>query len=127
MDTEILDGGNMSTINVLEGNSYRYIYAKENGDRTAHQSTVNIEIHSGKSDWKLDKIFITYIKAPMYVSMTEDEVLRPIDETQNLEFPDYICYEIINLLVKLVMENSSDPRLQTNMPVNQTIAVPGSK
>lgn len=106
---------------------YRYIYMKDRGDRTAHQSTVNIEIHSGKSDWVLDKIYITYIKAPMYVSMTEDEVLAIEDNTQNLEFPDYVCYEIINILVKLVMENSSDPRLQTNMPVNQTIAIPGSK
>lgn len=106
---------------------YRYIYMKDRGDRTAHQSTVNIEIHSGKSDWVLDKIYITYIKAPMYVSMTEDEVLAIEDNTQNLEFPDYVCYEIINILVKLVMENASDPRLQTNMPVNQTIAIPGSK
>lgn len=106
---------------------YRYIYMKDRGDRTAHQSTVNIEIHSGKSDWVLDKIYITYIKAPMYVSMTEDEVLAIEDNTQNLEFPDYVCYEIINILVKLIMENASDPRLQTNMPVNQTIAIPGSK
>lgn len=41
-----------------------------------------------------------------------------------MEFPDYVCQEIINGLVKLVMENSSDPRLQTNIPVNQTIAPP---
>lgn len=106
---------------------YRYIYMKDRGDRTAHQSTVNIEIHSGKSDWVLDKIYITYIKAPMYVSMTEDEVLAIEDTTQNLEFPDYVCYEIINIFVKLVMENISDPRLQTNIPINQTIAIPGTK
>lgn len=118
-----------NTENVQDSSSmdYRYIYMKDRGDRTAHQSTVNIEIHSGKSDWVLDKIYITYIKAPMYVSMTEDEVLGIVDKTQNLEFPDYVCYEIINILVKLVMENSSDPRLQTNMPINQTIAIPGSK
>lgn len=106
---------------------YRYIYMKDKGDRTAHQSTVNIEIHSGKSDWVLDKIYITYIKAPMYVSMTEEEVLEIEDKSQVLEFPDYICYEIINLFVKLVMENISDPRLQTNMPINNTISVPNSK
>lgn len=41
-----------------------------------------------------------------------------------MEFPDYVCHQIINELVKLVMENSSDPRLQTNIPVNQTIASP---
>lgn len=126
---KVSDKSKYSTENVQDSSSmdYRYIYMKDRGDRTAHQSTVNIEIHSGKSDWVLDKIYITYIKAPMYVSMTEDEVLAINDETQNLEFPDYVCYEIINILVKLVMENTSDPRLQTNMPVNQTIAIPGSK
>lgn len=64
----------------------------------------------------------------MYVSITEDEVLDIGDDTsQNLEFPDYVCYEIINILVKLIMENASDPRLQTNLPINQTISIPGSK
>lgn len=38
-----------------------------------------------------------------------------------MEFPDYICYEIINEFVKLLLENASDPRLQTNIPINQTI------
>jgi hypothetical protein len=57
--------------------------------------------------------------------MTEEDVLKFEDTTQVLEFPDYICYEIINLFVKLVMENIGDPRLQTNIPINQTISVPG--
>ena len=35
-----------------------------------------------------------------------------------MEFPDYVCIEIINGLVKLVMENASDPRLQTNLAIN---------
>ena len=38
-----------------------------------------------------------------------------------MEFPDYVCYEIINEFVKLLLENTSDPRLQTNVPINQTI------
>lgn len=111
--------------NSYKDNGGNYIYLKDRGDRTAHQSTVKVEIHSDRSDWDLSKIYITYIKAPMYVSMTEEDVLKFEDDTQVLEFPDYICYEIINLFVKLVMENISDPRLQTNIPVNQTISVPG--
>ena len=127
MDSDIMDGTNYKTTNMLSISEYRNNFLKDNGDRTAHQSTVNIEIHSDASNWELDNIYITYIKAPMYVSITEDEVLAIEDSSQNLEFPDYICYEIINVFVKLVMENASDPRLQTNMPINQTIAIPGSK
>ena len=60
----------------------------------------------------------------MYVSITQDELVSIEDNSQVLEFPDYVCYEIINELVKLFLENSTDPRLQTNIPVNQTIASP---
>lgn len=127
MDSEILDGTSYQVTDVLNISEYRSNFLKNNGDRTVHQSTVNIEIHSDASNWNLDNIYITYIKAPMYVSITEDEVLAIEDNSQNLEFPDYICYEIINVFVKLVMENASDPRLQTNIPINQTIAIPGSK
>ena len=62
----------------------------------------------------------------MYVSMTQDDVLLPEDNTQTLEFPD-VCYEIINIVTRLLLENASDPRLQTNVPINQTIAIPGNK
>ena len=44
-----------------------------------------------------------------------------------LEFPDYVCQEITNELIKLLMENGSDPRLQTNIPVNQSIANPAQE
>lgn len=63
----------------------------------------------------------------MYVTMTQQQVFAIEDETPVLEFPDYVCYEIINIYVRLFLENASDPRLQTNVPINQTIAVPGSK
>jgi hypothetical protein len=45
-----------------------------------------------------------------------------IDTSQVLEFPDYVCFEIVNEFVKLLMENASDPRLQSNLAINQTIA-----
>jgi len=44
-----------------------------------------------------------------------------------MEFPDYVCQEIINELVHLVMENGRDDRLNTNIPVTQTIANPAQQ
>jgi predicted nucleic acid-binding protein len=44
------------------------------------------------------------------------------DESQIIEFPDYVIYEIINQIVKLVLENSSNPRIQTNPVVSKSIA-----
>lgn len=105
----------------------RFYALKPEGDRTSNQSTVKIDIHSGNSQWTLSQIYVTYLKSPMYVSMTQEQVLDIVDNTPVLEFPDYICYEIINIYVRLFLENASDPRLQTNVPINQTIAVPGNK
>ena len=60
----------------------------------------------------------------MFIRLTYDDITSTEDKTRPLEFPDYVCYEIVNELVKLLMENASDPRVQTNFAVNQTIANP---
>ena len=65
-------------------------------------------------------IYIDYIKTPEKIELTEEQ-LDGEDKTKRMEFPDYVCYEIINEFVKLLLENASDPRLQTNIPINQTI------
>ena len=60
----------------------------------------------------------------MYVRLTQEQIDSTIDYSQVLEFPDYVCFEITNIFVRLLMENSSDPRLQTNIPLNTTIYNP---
>lgn len=64
--------------------------------------------------------YVDYIKTPNKIELTENN-LKGADNTKTLEFSDYVCYEIINEFVKLLLENASDPRLQTNIPINQTI------
>lgn len=86
----------------------------------------NIKIHVGDSRYEVVSVMITYLKTPTKVSMTLDDVYAIDDNTPDLEFPDYVCYEIINWCVKLLLENAGDPRLITNIPVNNSIAVPGN-
>ena len=62
----------------------------------------------------------------MYIRLTQEQIESTLDTSQVLEFPDYVCYEICNIFTRLLMENSSDPRLQTNMPLNNTIAPPAA-
>lgn len=102
---------------------YRFYDLKERFDRTSHQSPLFIEIHLGDSDYVVNRIQLTYLRSPMYVSMTQEDLLSVEDNTQVLEFPDYVCYEIINIYVRLLLENASDPRLSTVTPINQSIAV----
>ena len=98
----------------------------ERGDRLANASTVRLEIRFGKDDtiFKPTKLYIDYLKAPMYIRLTQEQINSTLDYSQILEFPDYVCFEIVNIFTRLLMENASDPRLQTNMPINNTIVNP---
>lgn len=97
--------------------------------RYGNKSKVRMEIRYGKDDtlFQLSKIYIDYLKSPQFIRLTQDQVDEVEDNSQILEFPDYVCQELINDLVKLLMENASDPRLQTHIPVNQTIANPAQE
>ena len=59
-----------------------------------------------------------------YRGLTQEELDLVEDTSQVLEWPDYVCYEIVKELVTLLLENAGDPRLQTNIPINKAIASP---
>lgn len=82
-----------------------------------------LEIRVG--DEKTKKIpisaYVDYLKVPKIINLTDDDLENDDDLTAEVEFPEYACFEIINEFVKLLLENASDPRLQTNIPINQSI------
>lgn len=83
-----------------------------------------LELRFGNQNfYEPKKVYIDYLKTPEKINLTYDQLDYIIDTSQILEFSDYVCYEIINEMTKLVLENASDPRLQTNIPINQTIDV----
>lgn len=94
--------------------------------RYGNVSPVRMEIRYGKdtSLFELEKVFIDYIKTPQYIRLTQDELDLVEDTSQILEWSDYVCYEIVKELVILLLENAGDPRLQTNIPINQAVASP---
>lgn len=71
--------------------------------------------------WKLTEVRVDYLRAPYYYTLTQDQLDDISDKSMIIEFPDYVIYEIINTLVKIVMENGSNPRIQTHMGVNQSV------
>jgi len=97
-----------------------------NGNRVSNVSDVRIEIRFGDDDtvFTPEYAYIDYIKAPMFINLTYDDITSTVDTTREFEFPDYVCFEIVNEFVKLIMENASDPRLQTHYAINQTIGDP---
>lgn len=98
--------------------SYKHPYFYING--------TNIEVRSGSvTVYQPSKLRIDYLRKPAEVSLTQALVDAVTDTSDTMEFPDYVVQEIINRTVALIMEHDSDPRLQTNVPINQTIATPG--
>ena len=102
---------------------------KATAQRIANPSRIRIEIRCGKDDsvFDLQTIYIDYIKAPQYIRLTQEQIDTTEDTSQMMEFPDYVCQEIINELTHLIMENSSDPRLQSHMPITMSIANPAQQ
>jgi hypothetical protein len=81
-----------------------------------------MEIKVGNdSRYELEHVYIDYLRAPEYVSLSVDDLDSVEDETQQLEFPDYVIYEIIKEIVTTCLENAKDNRLQTFIATNQTV------
>ena len=108
------------------GGEQKSLVTKEATNRYGNVEPVRVEIRYGSmpANLELDTIYVDYLKTPQHVELTQDQLDLVEDTSQLLEYPDYVCYEIVGELVKLFMENASDPRLQTNIPINQTIASP---
>ena len=73
------------------------------------------------SRYELKNVYIDYLRAPKYYTLTQDEIDAVEDKTQVLEFPDYVTYEIINRITRLIMENGANPRMQSHPAVNTSI------
>lgn len=134
-NVEVVDSVETShprTINLQLGNNEPIeVSAVERaaGVRYGNTSPVRCEIRYGKDNsvFVLEKIFIDYIKAPQTIRLTREQVDLTEDTSQIMEFPDYVCQEIINELVILLMQRDADPRLQTQSIVTQSIANPAQQ
>lgn len=94
--------------------------------RYGNASKILMEIRYGTDDsiFKLKNVLIDYIKTPQYLNLTQEQIDRTLDTSQIMEFPDYVCQQIINELVILIMENLTEERVQTFPVVTQSIASP---
>lgn len=120
--------GGPESIMINNGSSIQEASLREKGAeiRYGNRSEVRIEIRYGTDDsvFELTDVYVDYLKAPQYIRLTQQQLDMTEDTSQLLEFPDYVCQEIINELVHIIMENIGDPKLQTHPVVNQSIAIP---
>lgn len=90
-----------------------------------NKANVILDLRCGDTErYTPHQVYIDYLKKPHHINLSHEDLVSEQDNTSEMEFSDYVCYEIINEFVKLLLENTSDPRLQTNMSINQTISDP---
>ena len=92
--------------------------------RYGNVSKVRMEIRYGKDGdkYELTKIYVDYLKAPQYCNMEQEQLDLVEDTTQIIEFPDYICYQIIDGIKISVLENTSDARFITSAQLSSSSA-----
>lgn len=120
------DTPNFKRTFTLGNNSDESLVEKNSAVRVGNVSNVRCEIRYGWDDsvFKLVEVQVDYVKVPQHIRLTQEQIDLTEDTSQLMEFPDYVNQEIINELVHLVMERTSDPRLSTNMQISQSIARP---
>jgi hypothetical protein len=71
----------------------------------------------------INKVIIEYLCNPEVVDLTEDEIEEEEEDNSTvLEFSKDVCEEITKITLKLILERGSNPRLQSNIAVNQAIS-----
>jgi hypothetical protein len=93
-------------------------------------SKLRIVVGSLPKSAKISIIRVEYLKQPTYVDLTEEQIApiegpytasEDVDDSQVLEFPKDVGEEILKVALKLILERGSNPRLQSNVAVNQSI------
>ncbi len=127
-DSSVPGNVGINTKDPEDGSSHSVSTIERAGQiRYGNVSQPRMEIRYGTDDqtvFQLYKVLIDYIKVPQHILITQEQLDTVADTSQVLEFPDYVCQEIVNELVHIIMENISDPRLQTHPIVSQSIANP---
>lgn len=83
--------------------------------------TMLIDYGKDNSIFKLTRVDVNYLKVPDRVRITPDQIDMTEDLSQVMEFPDYVCREVIKEVVSLIMLRNGDPSLQAHVAVNQSI------
>jgi len=83
--------------------------------------TMIIDYGKDNSIFKLDSVNVNFLKVPKRVRITPEQIDMTEDFSQIMEFPDYVCREIVKEVLMLILAKNGDASLQANVAVNQSI------
>jgi hypothetical protein len=89
-----------------------------------YQNQPTFKIFLGKQPPNLDlkQILIYTLKLPEKLTLYDDDIFTfDVDNSQVVEFPDYLKNEFVRRITMYMLEKSSNPRIQTQPQINQDI------
>lgn len=108
----------------------RHYYILQDSKYTISESESDnvpkLEVRSGVLSpfFEIDSVDILYLKRPDKLTLTSIQRDTLTDTSGNMEFPEYINFEIIKGVVMYVLENNKDVRLNTFAPLNSDSTQP---
>ena len=92
-----------------------------------------LQINYGRDNsiFQLVRVDIDYLRVPSRIVLTAEQLDQTVDYSQIMEFPEYVCQQIIHEIVLLVMAKDGSPKINlvasadTSIPNN--IAAPQEK
>lgn len=109
--------------------THNFTVEKDGNKRYGNHQKVRMELRFGENqDVIPESVYVDYLMAPKQINLTQEEIDDYEDNSQIIEFPDYVVYEIINILVRLVLEQNSNPaRIQSHVAMNDSVANPAAQ
>jgi len=90
-------------------------------------NTLTVMTGKENEEYTVEDVQIEYLRDPEVLNMTADDLQDVVDTTDELEFPEYVNMEILNILVGLILEQQGNPRLGSNIQMGQSIVQPGGQ
>ena len=91
------------------------------------QSSVVVDMGTMDKNMIISAIKLTYLKKPQIYTVDDMDIAGKGVNSTPMEFATYVNNEIVNTFMAIYLEENMDPRLQTNIPVNQSIADSGAQ
>ncbi len=106
-----------------------YYYLRDSNFVTStdvDENAPKLEVRVGVLDpfFEIDSVDVTYLKKPEAVVLSSVQRDSLSDTSAVIEFPDYICNEVIKLVTQFILENNKDNRLQTFSAINPDTTSP---
>jgi len=103
-------------------NSGYWQMTDNDGQMFQNKPTFKVFIGKKPDNLTVDSILIYHLKLPEKLTLFDDDIFTfSGDNSQIVEFPDYLKNEFVRRITMYLLEKEGNPRIQTQPQINQDI------